>query len=66
LRVSSSEDSKRLINSIDVEHDGAAGLKRLLEDGYDLLILDVMLPRPHGLSLMKEIRQRQTTSRCFC
>ena len=45
--------------SVAVEHDGAAGLHRLLEHGYDLLILDVMLPRLDGLSLMKEIRQRQ-------
>jgi two-component system, OmpR family, copper resistance phosphate regulon response regulator CusR len=45
--------------SVDVEHDGAAGLKRLLERDYDLIILDVMLPRLDGLSLMKEIRQRQ-------
>jgi DNA-binding response OmpR family regulator len=45
--------------SVNVEHDGAAGLKRLLEHDYDLIILDVMLPRLDGLSLMKEIRQRQ-------
>ena len=45
--------------SVDVEHDGGAGLKRLLDHDYDLIILDVMLPRLDGLSLMKEIRQRQ-------
>ena len=45
--------------SVDVEHDGEAGLNRLLEDDYDLVILDVMLPKLDGLSLMKEIRQRQ-------
>ena len=45
--------------SVDVEHDGAAGLKRLLQSDYDLIILDVMLPRLDGLSLMKEIRNRQ-------
>ena len=45
--------------SVDVEHDGAAGLKRLLDHDYDLIILDVVLPRLDGLSLMKEIRQRQ-------
>jgi two-component system, OmpR family, copper resistance phosphate regulon response regulator CusR len=45
--------------SVDVEHDGAAGFKRLLERDYDLIILDVMLPRLDGLSLMGEIRQRQ-------
>jgi heavy metal response regulator len=45
--------------SVDVERDGAAGLNRLLEGVYDLVILDVMLPRRDGLSVMKEIRQRQ-------
>src|ERR671914_342065 len=45
--------------SVDVEHDGAAGLDRLLESGYDLVILDVMLPKLDGLSLMKEIRHRR-------
>jgi heavy metal response regulator len=45
--------------SVDVEQDGEAGLNRLLEGGYDLVILDVMLPRLDGLSLMKEIRQRR-------
>jgi heavy metal response regulator len=45
--------------SVDVEHDGATGLNRLLEGDYDLVILDVMLPKIDGLSLMKEIRRRQ-------
>jgi heavy metal response regulator len=45
--------------SVDVEHDGEAGLNRLLKGDYDLVILDVMLPKVDGLSLMKQIRQRQ-------
>ena len=45
--------------SVDVEHDGEAGLSRLLKGDYDLVILDVMLPKLDGLSLMKEIRQRR-------
>jgi heavy metal response regulator len=45
--------------SVDVEHDGEAGLKRLLKSGYDLVILDVMLPKLDGIGLMKEIRRRQ-------
>jgi heavy metal response regulator len=45
--------------SVDVEHDGEAGLKRLLEGEYDLVVLDVMLPRLDGLSLMKEMRQQR-------
>jgi len=45
--------------SVDVAHDGEAGLHRLLEGEYDLVILDVMLPKLDGLSLMKEIRSQQ-------
>lgn len=45
--------------SVEVEHDGEAALKQLLEKEYDLVILDVMLPKLDGLSLTKEIRQRR-------
>jgi heavy metal response regulator len=45
--------------SVDVEHDGEAGLRRLLEGSYDLVILDVMLPKLDGFDVMKEIRQRR-------
>jgi heavy metal response regulator len=45
--------------SVEVEHDGEAALKQLLEEEYDLVILDVMLPKLDGLSLTKEIRQRR-------
>ena len=48
--------------SVDVEYDGDAGLNRLLKGDYDLVILDVMLPKLDGLSLMKQIRQRQVNT----
>jgi heavy metal response regulator len=45
--------------SVDVERDGEAGLERLLDGDYDLVILDVMLPKLDGLGVMKEIRQQK-------
>jgi two-component system, OmpR family, copper resistance phosphate regulon response regulator CusR len=48
--------------SVEVEYDGEAGLNRLLKGDYDLVILDVMLPKLDGLSLMKQIRQRQVNT----
>ena len=45
--------------SVDVEYDGETGLKRLLDADYDLVVLDVMLPKLDGLGVMKQIRQRQ-------
>jgi len=48
--------------SVEVEYDGEAGLSRLLKGDYDLVILDVMLPKLDGLSLMKQFRQRQVNT----
>jgi heavy metal response regulator len=41
---------------VDVAYDGAAGLTRAREGGYDLLILDVMLPGRDGLSVLRDLR----------
>jgi DNA-binding response OmpR family regulator len=37
--------------------DGESGLKALRADGYDLLILDLMLPQLSGLDVCKEVRR---------
>ena len=43
-----------------VEHaaDGETGLKRALEQPWDLLIADRMLPKLEGLAIVKQVRQR--------
>lgn len=38
-------------------HDGVEGLKRAREGGYDLAILDVMLPKMDGFAVLKELRK---------
>jgi len=45
-------------HAVDVEHDGDAGLARALDGGYDLLVLDVMLPGRDGLAVLRELRSR--------
>ena len=44
--------------SIEAAHDGPRGLALALEGGYDLIILDVMLPVLDGFELLKQIRRR--------
>ena len=40
-----------------VAHTGEAGLKMLYEGDTDLLILDLMLPKMNGLSVLRELRR---------
>lgn len=44
---------------VDVAHDGDAGLLQLFDNEYDALILDVMLPKRDGLSVLREVRTRK-------
>ena len=38
--------------------DGRSGLAKVLEDGYDLLLLDIMLPKFDGLEVLKTIKEK--------
>lgn len=44
---------------IDVVHDGEAAVTRALQGEYDLLILDVMLPKRDGLAVLQALRTRK-------
>ncbi|MCD8740090.1 response regulator transcription factor [Mucilaginibacter roseus] len=45
--------------SVDVAEDGIAGLTMMLQNKYDVFILDMMLPLLSGMELCKQIRQKQ-------
>lgn len=45
----------------EVEHDGERGLARALEDDWDLVILDVMLPKRSGLDVLRALRAQGRT-----
>ena len=47
--------------SADVCHDGAEGLDNALSGIYDLLVLDVMLPKMDGLTLLRTLRAQGST-----
>jgi len=44
-------------NSIDVAYDGIRGEELALENKYDIIILDVMLPGQTGFEICKKIRK---------
>jgi two-component system alkaline phosphatase synthesis response regulator PhoP len=44
--------------SVETASDGEAGLERALAGAYDVIVLDVMLPRMNGFDVCREIRRR--------
>ncbi len=44
--------------AVDIAYDGKEGLKLITSEEYDVIIMDIMLPYLDGISLIKEIRNR--------
>jgi two-component system response regulator CpxR len=42
---------------VKMEHDGERGLERAQAGGFDLIVLDVMLPRLDGFEVLRRLRQ---------
>ena len=72
MRVLIVEDEVRLAETLrdllelerytaDICHDGESGLDNALSDIYDLVILDVMLPKKDGFSVLRALRQAGKT-----
>lgn len=48
---------------VDISCDGEQGLDNSLTNIYDLIILDVMLPKINGFEILNEIRKREVKSK---
>jgi DNA-binding response OmpR family regulator len=67
------EDSCRLLDAlahvltkygyiVDTASDGETGCNLATTNNYDILVLDRMLPKKDGLSIIKEVRDRNITT----
>lgn len=45
--------------TVETEHAGDTGLKRSLEEEFDLIILDLMLPEVDGFEICRQIRDKK-------
>ena len=73
MRVLIVEDEVRLAETLrdllelerytaDICHDGESGLDNALSDIYDLVILDVMLPKKDGFSVLRALRENRPSA----
>ncbi|MGL4715930.1 MAG: response regulator [Aeromonas sp.] len=46
---------------VTVAEEGTAGLQQLTEQAFDLVLLDVMMPRLDGLAMLTQLRKTQDT-----
>ena len=47
---------------VEVRGDGKSGLQNILDNPYDLVLLDVMLPHISGLEILKKVREKEITT----
>ncbi|MBS4027902.1 MAG: response regulator transcription factor [Ignavibacteriales bacterium] len=47
--------------AVDVVHDGESGLQLGKTEPYDLLVVDIMIPKKDGITVIKELRSKKIT-----
>lgn len=49
--------------AVDISNDGETGLDNALTNIYDLIILDIMLPKINGFDILKELKENSIDSK---
>ena len=47
---------------VDHADDGTKGLGKIIEGGYDLILLDIMLPKIDGMNILKKVHNSPPSS----
>lgn len=47
--------------SVELAKDGEDGLVKILEGGYDLILLDIMMPKLDGITVLKKLKENPPT-----
>jgi DNA-binding response OmpR family regulator len=50
-------------HAVDAEYDGEAGEDAALRGSYEVVVLDVMLPKKNGLAVLRDLRARGAARR---
>jgi two-component system OmpR family response regulator len=47
---------------VETAPDGRKGLEKILEGGYDLILLDIIMPKLDGLGVLKKLQKKKPKS----
>ncbi|MCH7541221.1 response regulator, partial [Patescibacteria group bacterium] len=45
---------------VDLAPDGEIGLAKIIKGGYELILLDIMLPKIDGLEILRRVKKQGT------
>lgn len=60
LQLAVSTGLRRVGHGVDLAGDGEEGLRYARNNPYDVIVLDLMLPKLDGLSVLRELRRHQS------
>jgi DNA-binding response OmpR family regulator len=52
--------------TVDLAHDGEEGVLKATSSAYDLILMDIMMPKKDGLTAIKEIREAGISTPVLC
>ena len=58
LRESSSRFLRKIFPNVDIADNGQEGLEKYLQNSYDIVITDILMPKMNGLELIRYIREK--------
>lgn len=77
MRVLVVEDEKKVASfirkgleeenfTVDLAHDGEEGVHKATSSTYDLILMDIMMPKKDGITAIKEIREKNISTPILC
>ncbi len=52
--------------TVDIAYDGEEGVYKVERSPYDLILMDIMMPKKDGLTAIKEIREKKISTPILC
>ena len=50
--------------SLDSAHDGLEALRKIKETDYDIIILDILMPKMNGIEVLQRVKESHPGHRC--